>query len=240
MLTVLWCLFGVVCIIVLFVVWAGLAICICHLLGMVAARYGFIVSAVVSAMSFLASSFGLFGLFHIRLPIRPRASRIINKPLQTERVVGCLGEKKKALRVLISPLTVDMRDTGLGKAIRKDEITIEEGFVTDYSSIPTILSWVMRWSKVDLAGVVHDWLYRDGQIVFADKCNCGSKYDRGQADEIWRIMAFSGEYRVTRLQARLGWLFLRCFARHTWVHPRKFIVPSDDQKVTCLDQRRDM
>ena len=39
-----------------------------------------------------------------------------------------------------------------------DPIVVPEGFVTDFSSDPIGL---LDWSKVDVAGVVHDYLYQN-------------------------------------------------------------------------------
>ena len=65
-------------------------------------------------------------------------------------------------------------------------IAVPTGFITDYSSVPFGL---LPWHKVDVAGVVHDWLYGKDQVDFG----------RLRADWIWFKICRSGDKR-----ARLG------------------------------------
>ena len=77
-------------------------------------------------------------------------------------------------------------------------ICIPSRFVTDFSSIP--LGFI-KWSKVDIAGVVHDWLYSmsvDG-------------FDRCRADDVWCQLAGSGRHHANPLQRLFGWWGLRLF-----------------------------
>lgn len=113
-------------------------------------------------------------------------------------------------RKLLKPLTVivEGKKNKKGKKIEKDEeITVPVGFVTDYSSIPWGARWVMHWSKVDVAGVVHDWLYAKAY---------NSKLTRRQTDMIWQDIARSGEHKANRFQAAAGWLGLRIGGGCTW------------------------
>ena len=87
-------------------------------------------------------------------------------------------------RLLLRPLVLNLADGG--------SITVPAGFVTDFSSIPPGAGWVMAWSKVDVAGVVHDWLYAEGSM------------DRSKADRIWREVALCGGHSANGLQAWLG------------------------------------
>ena len=118
---------------------------------------------------------------------RMSESCVIGPRLQTERLSDGRRELSRSLRI---------------KVHGYDEIEIPQGFDTDYSSIPTCLHWIVRWSKVDVAGVVHDWLYRKGNL------------SRSEADKVWRLVALSGEHSANRLQAwtcLLGlWLFGGC------------------------------
>ena len=59
-------------------------------------------------------------------------------------------------------------------------VTVPVCFVTDYSSIPFGFRWMMRWNRVDVAGVVHDHLYRN------PACS------RLRADWIWFQVARGG------------------------------------------------
>ena len=113
-------------------------------------------------------------------------ARLLNGLLQTERLAN--GHRK-----LLRPLIVE---------IEGFVVEVPGATTTDYSSIPWYGRFLVRWSKVDIAGVVHDHLYQEVR---------GS---RQHADEIWRLVAASGESEETRLtgwKARLGWLALRGF-----------------------------
>lgn len=69
-------------------------------------------------------------------------------------------------------------------AVGDTVVIVPAGFVTDYSSIPFGFRWIMRWNRVDVAGVVHDCLYRDPD------------YPRLRADWIWFKVARSGRRRA--------------------------------------------
>ena len=109
--------------------------------------------------------------------------------------------KRQLLRPLVVRVTV-------GEDQRT--IVIPAGFDTDYSSIPVFLHWFVHWSRVDMAGVIHDWLYRVGGM------------NRKEADLIWRDVALTGARRASKFQAQgcyvvglrigacLSWYFYRC------------------------------
>ena len=106
-------------------------------------------------------------------------------------------------------------------------ITVPAGFVTDYSSIPlpiliivlTAIASVLdsgyllfltllcipRFSRVDLAGVVHDWLYESGGI------------ERYRADQIWANIAMSGQSRANFVQASICFIALRVGGIYPWL-----------------------
>lgn len=81
-----------------------------------------------------------------------------------------------------------------------ETVSIPEGFLTDYSSIPWFARWVVDWSKVDVAGVVHDYLYSD---------QCTYPHDRWASDVIWWRLARSGKRRANVVQASVCWLAMR-------------------------------
>lgn len=146
-------------------------------------------------------------------------SRIVGEPLQTER---CSDGKRKLLR----DLTIDIRQH------RSDNLTgpehtikVVQGFVTDFSSIPTPFHWIVRWSKVDIAGIVHDWLYAKGKVT------------RACADEIWRMMALSGEHRATPCQANICWLALRLFGGFAWRTHRRNRERVATQQCVAQDRK---
>ena len=85
-----------------------------------------------------------------------------------------------------------------------DIVEVPKGFVTDYSSLPWGTRWLVHWSRVDVAGVVHDYLYRRGVTV-------PDTHTKAQSDRIWRWISLSGDRRAWRHQAWLGWLALRLF-----------------------------
>ena len=108
-------------------------------------------------------------------------------------------------RLLLRPLVV--------KVGNGDSMTIPAGFVTDFSSIPPVAGWVMAWSKVDIAGVVHDWLYAEGSM------------DRSKADRIWQEFALCGGHSANELQSWLGRGALFLFGRWAWNRHRVRTAP---------------
>ncbi len=119
---------------------------------------------------------------------KKRKSTVISPPLQTERMPD---GRRRLLRKLV------LKVEGI-------EYPIEKDYVTDYSSIPWFGRFVVRWSKVDIAGVIHDWLYEKGPD------------SRSGADRIWRIVARSGEHHANCLQAGICWFALRVGACCAW------------------------
>jgi len=86
---------------------------------------------------------------------------------------------------------------------------IPKGTVTDFSSIPWFGRILVRWSRVDIAGVVHDYLYRE---------QSGS---RAAADRVWRIAAQAGERHASAFQAWVGWAALRIGGWIAWNRIRR-------------------
>jgi len=114
------------------------------------------------------------------------------------------------------PLETRRLPKGKRELLRDFEVTFEarkiivpKGFVTDYSSIPWFGRWLVRWSTVDVAGVVHDYLYQTQTTA------------RGDADRIWRKIAGSGSVYASFLQRWICWLALRIGG---WVAYRKYSV----------------
>ena len=114
--------------------------------------------------------------------------RLVSGNLQTERMSD--GRRRLLLDLVVE---VD----GL-------LITVPEGTLTDFSSIPWFGRALVRWSKVDIAGVVHDWLY---QSAFTS---------RARADKIWRLVAVAGDHHANAFQAWVGWLGLRLCGWKAW------------------------
>ena len=114
---------------------------------------------------------------------------------------GALQAEKSAdgRRRLLREIRVDVSRNVDGSRI----VVVPACFVTDYSSLPWGTRWFMHWSRVDVAGVVHDYLYRCGEEV--------PGYTKAQADRFWRRVALSGDRRALWHQAWLGWLVLRLF-----------------------------
>ena len=121
------------------------------------------------------------------------ATRLVGGPLQTERMPD--GRRR-----LLRELVVE---------VEGERIRVPAGTVTDFSSIPWLGRVLVRFSKVDIAGVVHDWLYQTGVT------------SRARADEIWRLLAESGEHRANAFQARTGWLALRAGGGPAWRRYRR-------------------
>ncbi|MGK0300757.1 MAG: hypothetical protein ACI89X_001631 [Planctomycetota bacterium] len=73
-------------------------------------------------------------------------AKVLSPPLRTDRI-------RSGRRRLVRDFVVEIEDC---------KFTILELTTSDFSSIPNFARWLVRWSKVDLAGVVHDALYHDG------------------------------------------------------------------------------
>ena len=112
-------------------------------------------------------------------------------PLQTERLPN-------GNRMLLRDLVVVL-DAGT-------RITVPTGFETDYSSVPFVARPLVRWSKVDIAGVVHDFLYWCPQQAVKQ-----GVLTRGRADEIWWELAGAGQHSANTFQQWVGWAGLRAF-----------------------------
>lgn len=119
--------------------------------------------------------------------------QILPGSLQTERLPN-------GNRILIRNLVVKLKD---GTAI-----SVPSNFETDFSSIPKFARIIVRWSRVDIAGVIHDFLYWCPQ--------CG--ISRKRADAIWCEVAGAGEHCANKFQQYLGWIGLRLGG---WIAYRK-------------------
>ncbi len=120
-------------------------------------------------------------------------TKLISRALQTERLEN---GHRKLLRTLC--VKIDTK-----------YITIPKGTSTDFSSIPWYGRIVVHWSKVDIAGVVHDWLYAEGKLA-------KKPISRAKADEIWRQVALAGKHHASFFQAWVCWFFLRIGGWIAW------------------------
>ena len=120
-------------------------------------------------------------------------TKLVSGALQTERLDN---GHRKLLRVLIVK-------------INNQYITIPKNTITDYSSIPWFGRMLVRWSKVDIAGVVHDWLYAEGKLE-------NESISRAKADEIWRQVALAGDHHANLFQAWICWFFLQIGGWLAW------------------------
>ena len=107
-------------------------------------------------------------------------------PLQTERLPD--GRRK-----LIRDLNVRVHSGGT------TTITVPEDFETDFSSLPWGTRWAIHWTRVDVAGVVHDFLYWCPQRGISRK----------RADDIWFEIAEAGQRHAMPHQSWGGWVALR-------------------------------
>ena len=85
-----------------------------------------------------------------------------------------------------------------------ESFTIPKGFTTDYSSSPWF--YPVDWRKQVVAGVLHDWLYKTGQMT------------RREADALWYHVVRQGgpNYHVGPILGGLGWLGLRAGGWVAW------------------------
>lgn len=180
--------------------------------------------ATVLALLLLAVTFSTaesLGRFLLRW--RHRDSTILGKPLRTER-------RTDGSRALLRDLTARVETKE-----KAYEITVPAGFVTDYSSIPPIGRWLIGWSKVDVAGVVHDYLYwhaEGSQRTVSRKC----------ADEVWRHVAGAGKHAANFTQRWVGWVALRLFGwwpyrRITWALAARGRCPTGGRVEEAQDNR---
>ena len=115
-------------------------------------------------------------------------------------------------RQLVRKLVVDVSGTTAPCLV-----TVPDGSPTDYSSLPWGFRWLINWSRVDVAGVVHDHLYRK----YPEDPRFPSRWTM---DVVWFRIARSGQHRANWLQACLGlagivlggWWTIRkrCTTRH--------------------------
>jgi len=111
------------------------------------------------------------------------------------------------------PLRTERMDNGNRQLLRDliyqigpDTITVPSRTETDFSTFPWYGRMLVRWSKVDVAGVVHDWLYQKGEP------------SRRYADRIWRLVAVDGHHRANAFQAWTAWLGIRAVG---WIYWRR-------------------
>ena len=123
-------------------------------------------------------------------------SRVIDDTLQTERLQN--GQRR-----LLRDLKLDLTD------IIGFHLVVPKGTETDFSSIPQMFAGIVRWSKVDIAGVGHDYLYQTGIL------------DRKICDKAWWALARSGKHRANRFQAWTCYRSLRIGGWHAWNYWRK-------------------
>ena len=123
----------------------------------------------------------------------PTTIRRISGPLRTKRLPT--GERQ-----LLFPFVL---------RVQNRTINVPSGFVTDFSTIPFFARSLVDWSKVDVAGVVHDYLYSRP---------CTNRLDD---DRTWRRVARSGSHRANAAQA---WLCYAAIVLFAW--PFKNVGPS--------------
>ena len=128
--------------------------------------------------------------FELKTQRFPTGNRLLTGPL-----------KVRGLAVLPTNVQIPLpaANEDQGGSVSNGAICINSGFPTDLSSVPTPLQWVVRWSRVDVAGVVHDFLYRHTDCA------------RSIADDVWWELARSGDIGVGRCRAWLCWAVLRGF-----------------------------
>ena len=129
-------------------------------------------------------------------------------PLQTERLPN--GDRK-LLRNLVVKL-----DDGV-------TYTVPAGSITDFSSIPWLARPFIRWSRVDIAGVVHDYLYWCQQADIS----------RRRADEVWRELAGAGQHSLDPIRTWLAWAGLVAGGWCTYSKARKATPTQRTERRGC-------
>ncbi len=100
--------------------------------------------------------------------------------------------------------------------IHGEIFTVPRGSVTDYSSVPWFARGLVRWDRVDLAGVAHDMAYKSGTHGLG-----GRPLSRREADRIWRIVAQAGQHHANFAQAWICWAGLRLGGWIVWRRYRR-------------------
>lgn len=78
--------------------------------------------------------------------------------------------------------------------------SVRQKFESDYSSFPWYSRWIVRWSKVKYAGMLHDWLLQEYYLGH------NPHLSRKDIDEIWRVTArLGGDNSADAWQAWLSW-----------------------------------
>ena len=141
-----------------------------------------------------------------------RNSLVQSGRLQTERL-------SDGRRVLLRDLKVSLPGY--------PQVCVPKGFITDFSSIPFFFRPFLQWSRVDIAGVVHDYLY------WCPQTNIG----RIRADCIWFTVAGRGGHCATCLQRGLGWIGLLLGGWYSWGAARRARTAGNDRKCACESDR---
>ena len=129
--------------------------------------------------------------------------------------MGGLQRVKPMVSLLSGLLQTERQSNGRRKLLRELIVEVDGynvvmpiGFDTDFSTIPWFGRSLVSWSKVDVAGVVHDRLYATGELP------------RYKADKAWRLVALAGDSHANIFQAYVGWLCLRAFGWVAWYNKR--------------------
>jgi len=118
-----------------------------------------------------------------------------------DRSTGLVGENLQAERMPDGTRRL-LRD--LVYRVKGELVNVPADTCTDFSTIPWPGRWLVEWNRVDLAGVIHDYMYQTGVP------------DRARADEAWRLVAMNGQHRANAFQAWTGWIVLRLGGRRAW------------------------
>lgn len=155
-----------------------------------------------------------------------------NRTADISRVLHPLGalhveRRRDGRRRLLRRLRVDVSKL-------QDESVVAEvpsRFVTDYSSIPWYGRFLVRWSKVDVAGVVDDYLYRTDAVLneHGEEICLDNTIDAPRrADAIWSMVARTADRSTNRVQAWVGFRALLVGAKaHFHQHPVNWPFPKE-------------
>lgn len=113
----------------------------------------------------------------------------------------------------------------IGSRYSQKTITVPEGFVTDFASIPKFIFWVLPWwAKFNKASVLHDWLYQEHILT------------RAEADLAFyeaMLVAFR-HHRTGPFVAWLEYWAVRLFGWMAW--PRRKRPIPDNSDEACYDR----
>ena len=133
-------------------------------------------------------------------------------------------------RLLLGRLKVNIAPKG---AKPKAWLTVPKGFDTGYSSLSWFGRPVVHWSKLDVACMVHDYLYIRNGASAAKKLGFTSRLS---VDNVWYRIGIAGQHGARPWPARICWFFTRVFGRCAYRKRQGTPLSLDECGCTCCSK----